>query len=152
MGTGFLIGWTGVHQLTTLSGQLSLNPRISMPPSSNTGITPMLHTDSHMCSGDQNSDAHVSVASSLPNHPLPSPPMNFVTFLSLVHHVRYRRAEGYKMCLLICSSWHYSEPHLNIIEEYSTPLYGPSLSSLKNWYVYVREMSIRLDGRPKITK
>lgn len=98
-------------------------------------ITPMLHTDSHMCSGDQNSDPHVSVASNLPNHPLSSPPMNFVTFLSLVHHVRYRRAEGYKMCLLICSSWHYSEPHLNIIEEYSTPLYGPSLSSLENWYV-----------------
>lgn len=76
----------------------------------------------------------------LPKHPLPSPPINFiVTFLSLVHHVRYRRAEGYKMCLLICSSWHYSEPHLNIIEEYSTPLYGPSLSSLKNWYVLCKK-------------
>lgn len=100
--------------------------------------------------GDQNSDLHVSIASNLPNHPLPSPPMNFiVTFLSLVHHVRYRRAEGYKMYLLICSSWHYSEPHLNIIEEYSTPLYGPSLSSLKNWYVLCTRKECRAVWKAK---
>lgn len=47
---------------------------------------------------------------------------------------------------------HIDEPHLSTTEDYSTPLYDSSLSSLRDWYILYKRRANKELWEPKITK